>query len=264
MSAIQIAGATYTDVPSILVPKVGGGYAEYSEGGGGGPVVLKMGAIRPDAEIVQSYTYDKRIVADEGITIPAYSTSAKTLKASTRLSPTITHDLENYDYYITQRFLAYPEYNTDVVAKGRVEFFAGAYTYEVVNIPPNTYVTASGKAHTSRSSMITAVQQMIRGMYWTSATAIGLLTGSGNGTYMSVISPTIGSTVINIESPSLQIKGSTAILPSAVWSTMTDIRYQYIIEVWRAPIGNLNLDGWGVKQGSIHVAECWKNGGTLT
>lgn len=32
MSDIQIAGATYNDVPSILVPKVGGGFAEYTEG----------------------------------------------------------------------------------------------------------------------------------------------------------------------------------------------------------------------------------------
>lgn len=35
MSDIQIAGATFLDVPSILVPKVGGGYAEYTEGGSG-------------------------------------------------------------------------------------------------------------------------------------------------------------------------------------------------------------------------------------
>ena len=32
MSSIVIAGATYPDVPSIIVPKEGGGYAEYVEG----------------------------------------------------------------------------------------------------------------------------------------------------------------------------------------------------------------------------------------
>ena len=32
MADIQIAGATFLDVPSILVPKVGGGFAEYTEG----------------------------------------------------------------------------------------------------------------------------------------------------------------------------------------------------------------------------------------
>lgn len=34
MADIQIAGATFLDVPSIKVPKVGGGYAEYTEGTG--------------------------------------------------------------------------------------------------------------------------------------------------------------------------------------------------------------------------------------
>ena len=34
MADIQIAGATFLDVPSILVPKVGGGFAEYTEGPG--------------------------------------------------------------------------------------------------------------------------------------------------------------------------------------------------------------------------------------
>ena len=46
MSDITIAGATYNDVPSILVPKVGGGFAEYTEGGGGGS--LTPFVLRPD------------------------------------------------------------------------------------------------------------------------------------------------------------------------------------------------------------------------
>ena len=29
-------------------------------------------------------------------------------------------------------------------------------------------------------------------------------------------------------------------------NAVTDVRYQYIIEVWRAPKNNLNLDGWGL------------------
>lgn len=34
MADLQIAGATFLDVPSIKVPKVGGGFAEYTEGSG--------------------------------------------------------------------------------------------------------------------------------------------------------------------------------------------------------------------------------------
>lgn len=43
---------------------------------------LKQIIIRPDAELMQSWKYDKRIIADEGITIPAYTTATQTLKAT--------------------------------------------------------------------------------------------------------------------------------------------------------------------------------------
>lgn len=40
MSDILIAGNTYAGVPSITVPKVGGGFATFSEGGGSSPFTL--------------------------------------------------------------------------------------------------------------------------------------------------------------------------------------------------------------------------------
>ncbi len=42
MSSIVIAGNTYPDVPSILVPKDGGGYAEYTEGGSEDTLLLAL------------------------------------------------------------------------------------------------------------------------------------------------------------------------------------------------------------------------------
>ena len=41
----------------------------------GGSASIKRCILRPDAEIEKSWIYDKRIVADEGIAIPAYSTT---------------------------------------------------------------------------------------------------------------------------------------------------------------------------------------------
>ena len=67
MSSLIIAGNTYPDVPSILVPKDGGGYAEYTEGGGSGGAV-KMGVLRPDAELVDKWTMDQYAVADLELT----------------------------------------------------------------------------------------------------------------------------------------------------------------------------------------------------
>lgn len=44
MSDIQIAGATYQDVPSIVVPKSGGGYAEYVDSGNIHLTILSYGS----------------------------------------------------------------------------------------------------------------------------------------------------------------------------------------------------------------------------
>ena len=64
---------------------------------------LKVGAIRPDATLIQSYTYDKWLINDEVLaSLPSYTTSATTLVASSALSPTITLDYDNYNYYVLE------------------------------------------------------------------------------------------------------------------------------------------------------------------
>ena len=113
---VVIAGAMFEDVPSISVPDANNVYHPFldttiasnaaaasdiaqgklayvngslvtgtNQGGGGGAV--KMGALRPDAELVQTWSYDKLWVADEEGTIPAYSTSTITLTASSARTP---------------------------------------------------------------------------------------------------------------------------------------------------------------------------------
>ena len=48
-------------------------------------------------------------------------------------------------------------------------------------------------------------------------------------------------------------------------SAVTDVRYQYKIEVWRAPRNNLNLNGWGLtNQWLIINNDVLNNNGTLT
>ncbi len=60
MSSIVIAGATYPDVPSIIVPKSGGGYAEYTEGGGqvsGDKLLLAEGTYDVSDKATATYIY---------------------------------------------------------------------------------------------------------------------------------------------------------------------------------------------------------------
>lgn len=36
----------------------------------------------------------------------------------------------------------------------------------------------------------------------------------------------------------------------------TDIRYQYIIDVYRSPKNNLNIDGFGIYTQADHIVDC--------
>lgn len=260
MSDITIAGATFEGVPSILVPKVGGGYAEYTEGGG---VTLKPYVLRPDAELIATYNEDQWLVEDAGIELPAYSTTAKTLKASANLTPTITMDYTAYDYYVVERTLAIPAYSEDTKAKGRNEFFASGHIYEIVDIPANSFVADGGKAVTSRT-VAAAGYGFVRMLYWSSTTAVALYTSTGYGVAMGITAPTISSGTLTIKSPTWLIRGSTTYFTSAMWALITDIRFQYVIEVYKVPKSNLNIDGWGLVQNYQHILECRNADGKLT
>lgn len=254
MSDIQIAGATYNGVPSILVPKVGGGFAEYVEGGGS----LTMGTIRPDAELVKTFSYDKRIHADEGVTIPAYTTTQTTLKATAALSETYTISYTSYNWYVLLRTLTIPEYSVTTKAKGRQEYHFSSTMYEVVDIEANTMTALidTSKKVTSRSASMPAMGAFYRLVYWSSGSAIASYSTGAYGAHQNIVAPTLSSGVLTFNSPDLRVRGSTSYFVNTYFNALTDIRYQWVIQVYRAPKSNLNLDGWGQNTQAYHMIEC--------
>lgn len=108
---------------------------------GGGTTNLKPFVLRPDAEKIQTYTYDKQLVKDEEIALPAYTTTSTTLKATWNLSPTVTLDFANYNYVAAERMMATPIYKAGTsVATGRVEYWFEAINYDLVAIEGDTFV----------------------------------------------------------------------------------------------------------------------------
>lgn len=257
MSDIIIAGNTYSEVPSIVVPKAGGGYATYTEGGGA--PTLKMGVIRPDATLVQSYTYDKNLIGDEVLeSLPAYTTTDTTLVASAALTTTVTLDYATYNYYILQRYLTIPSYSLTSKAKGRVEYHVSSRMHEITEVPANQFIAlVNGTTkYTSRSVTVSDAGVFHRLLYWKDGSSITPYSSSSYGPYQAVVAPTISSGVLTINSPKFGIRGHTTYFTSTYFNALTDIRYQYIIEVYRAPKGNLNLDGWNHTTQLMHVMDC--------
>lgn len=93
MSDIIIAGSTYTEVPSILIPKVGGGFAEFAEG-------VSHTWMGDNCELIDDnlYTLDTTLDTTSFPTWTA-STTAGTIKAAA--NGTVTKlDLKDYEYYL--------------------------------------------------------------------------------------------------------------------------------------------------------------------
>lgn len=221
-----------------------------------GGASVKQFAIRPDAELVQTFTYDKLAVEDEELTIPSYTTTATTLKSSTSLTPTVTLDMTNYNYIVVTRCLTIPTYSIVTKAKGRVEYSISDYIYEIGNIPANTFTAlVDGTTYTSATTTVTS-SSFVRLVYFTSATAITAYSTASYGVYQTPSTPTISSSVLTLKSPAFSIRGHATYFTSTYMNALDDIRFQYVHQVWRAPKNNLNYDGWEHYQGVLHIADC--------
>lgn len=236
-------------------------------GGGGG--VLKMGVIRPDAELVESWTYDKYIVADENVTIPSYTTSQQTLK-STAVITTPTLDYDTYVYIALVRAIATPKYVTGTTqGSGMQAYFIYNNLYEFVEIPPGTF--------TYGSSSITNLHHVIntyQSLPWTniycsgSSSLVRTTPTSSTACYganfnVSNLAATTSST-LSIYTPALRLCGNSTQFTQTYWNALEDIRYQYIIQLYRAPKSS-GFDGFGYKSQFMHTVQCATSAsGTLT
>lgn len=209
---------------------------------------VKQIAIRPDAELWKSWTYDKRIVADEGIAIPPYQTTTITLKATEQLDE-ITADAANYKYLLAFRTLVIPEYSTDETGRGRYEWssMVGAYDFvftpmaELHPLVDGTYTIATNSA---------AVQGSVsyRSLYFTSPTGISIYATTSYGIWTTAASPSYAGGKIKVNSPSFTMRAQANILDQRYYEALTDIRFQYVYELWRVPIGSLQYNGWSNQQ----------------
>lgn len=223
---------------------------EYAE------VDYKVGVIRPDAELVKTYSYDKYIVENEEVEIPAYITTAQTLKASVNLTPTYTIDFDNYDYTVLIRTLTIPEYSITTVGKGRVEYHYNSYKADVVRVDANvraSLINPNLKAGRNVAIVGATVGQL---MYYSSATAFSVYNTAAYGCYQVITAPAISGTTLTLKSPTLNIRGHTTYLTQTYFDAIDDIRYQWVIEVYRSPRTGDKADGWGVQSQTLKIIDC--------
>lgn len=240
-----------SNVPTLLnnIPQTITGYA------------LKHYTQRGDAERIQRWQVDDLWVQDLGNTKPTYSTTAKTLLTGASLTPTIATDHANYNYYILMRGLAIPIYD-NAQAKGRTDYDLSCYNYELNTQPANTIKSISGTAYASRHTVVQSLGSVGRTIYWTSASAITVLTNITYGFYITAQAPTYSSSAITVKAPNYGCRGHTTYCTSGNWSHLTDIRWQWVIDVYRAP-KNIATDGWQLQNMTDDCYTDIQNGGSL-
>lgn len=220
-------------------------------------VNLIRGVMRPDASLVNSWSYDKMMYADEGISPKSYTTTSTTVKDSVDLSPTATLDLTNYNYYVAVRMATIPAYSITTKGKGRQEYSLNSAFYEITSIPANTMhaLIDTTKYYTSAATNVHQAGNLAREVYYSSSSAISTYASASYGYNQTVTPPTLSSSVLTIKSPAFIVRGNTTYFTNTYMNAVTDARYQYVIELWRAPKANLNLDGWGLTQQWLKMCE---------
>lgn len=296
---VKIAGTLFNDVPYIQCPDVNDVYhpfvdpsvttaaaSDVAQGkqfiaadgtlttgtASGGGTSIVWGPIRGDAELAKSWTYDKLIHADEGVTIPSYSTTDTTLKSGAALTSE-NLNFSDYSYTLLFRSLSMPLYSDSTKSNGRQLYHAISFSYNFIYVPPSAFSYDGTTASANSSAQVyTAFSgpSFPRLVYYGSASNIRAV-NSNRGAYMLTPSITItlsntspyNTATLELSSPNMNIRGNSTYFNSTNWGKMTDIRYQYIIELWRVP-ASATVHGWEVESQFRHILDCANGTGTLT
>ena len=187
-------------------------------------------------ELVKSYTYDKKLI-DDGViqSIPSYSTSFQTLEASAEIEQ-LTCDFSNYFYFIFARGLTIPIYNTDTKGSGREEYSLASF-FGMPYTGPSNVPCISDPAKTFDQSTTGLSKSIETTCYvrWKNESEITADVSSSYGVYQSFPNIQVTGNNLVVKSPNMYIRGNSNYFSSTYWSALTDIRCQYIIDVYKMP-----------------------------
>jgi len=221
---------------------------------------MQRSILRPDAVKVETWSYDKLWIEDEGETLPAYSTTAQTLKASESLEITHEFNLDNYKYFVLIRGLAIPIYNTDTIARGRPEWSLSSCAYELVYPERGAFhaLVDPTKSYGSVAlSWITTGGALYRMPYFTNTSgSLSVYAATSYGLWVTMVAPSYANGVLYINSPNLTFRCQPNVFDQPFYEALDDIRFQWIIELWREPVGSLDYNGWVANQELDKILEC--------
>jgi hypothetical protein len=215
-----------------------------------------MGALRPDAELVKTWSYDGMMIADLGVEVPAYVTSSSKTVKTTETLGTYVMDPADHNWLVLMRTLTIPIYSTDAVAKGREEYQYSSYAYEYVDIPAGTVHALVDPTKTAAvNRALVTMNGYIRLIHWSTATGIAVYDSTWYGIAQKETAPTSLNGTLTVKSPAIVMRGNETYFSQTYWEAMTDCRIQYVIELYRSP-KSADVDGWVHTSQTLHVIDC--------
>ena len=211
---IELLGATYPTVPSVLLPVSGGGSAEFFD------MSDDMSFLGKDVELLDSnlysYSYALKDTAFNGWTA---STTAKTCITSVTVSNKFTaENLVDYEYYLCWEVGQDVSYDGTEVQKALTLYTRGFLIQEIFRRPSSTAnITASSFNGNVCNSAFT--QNFMR-YYGTTEGTQTYTWSSSYGFYFTLVASTFSSTTadspkINLKTPTMSARCSTTYLSTA-------------------------------------------------
>lgn len=172
MANITLMGASYTDVPAVVLPQTGGGTVTFYENGGGSSQNVYTGTTAPASSVGSDG--DLYILASAGGTLEAYAAdfTATGCNSTNNLSACIGVSAEDGSS------------SSNVYSSGQNVTAVVDYTFDLSGIPSNASITSVSlqvKAHEENASRSTCTVRLYAG-----DTAKGSLTtvsGTSNALY---------------------------------------------------------------------------------
>lgn len=229
---ITLLGASYPDVPAVLLPKTGGGMAAFYDMDG------DMAWMGKDAECIDSSFYSIAGTLD-GTTFNGWtpSTTAKALVA-TKTAGTFTADMANYEYYIVWKCASDIAYDGTETQKA-LALHNRAYLVQQLFRRPNS--SANIQAENANGNVCaTLLSANWLKYYGTTAGSITYTWSAANGFYFTVTAATFSSSTadaptITVKTPVFYAKCSTTYFSTmnAAKVVQAESPWSIICEIWR-------------------------------
>lgn len=205
MQDITIAGAEFLQVPSIVVPKVGGGQAQFYDMSG------DFAWMGKDAECVNDSFYSSEDTLDNTLYNGwTPSTSTKAIVA-TKTAGAFAADTENYEYYLVWECNADPVYDGTEATKALLVFNRG---YIVQQIFKRANSWANVQSETPNSNACVSLFSTNFARYYSSNSSITYTWNSSYGLYFAATAATFSNATsstptVTVKTPTLSARCST-------------------------------------------------------